>query len=158
MFGVVRRYVSERAAAEDILHDGFVVLYTKIGEWRGEGPFQAWCRRILVNAALSFLRRKSNLGADVDIGDLPPNRIEGVQPQALERLSTEERKRANDELPDGYRTVLNLYAVEGYTHAEIGQMLGISEVTSRSQYIRAKARLAERLGITKKNKQNNGEG
>ncbi len=158
MFGVVRRYVSERATAEDILHDGFVVLYTKIGEWRGEGPFDAWCRRIFVNAALSFLRRKSNLGADVDIGDLPPNRIEGVQPQALERLSTEELKRAIDELPDGYRMVLNLYAVEGYSHAEIGQMLGISEVTSRSQYIRAKARLAERLGITKKNKQNNGEG
>ncbi len=158
MFGVVRRYVSERAAAEDILHDGFVVLYTKIDDWRGEGPFDAWCRRIFVNAALSFLRKKSNLGADVDIGDLPPNRVEGVQPQALERLSTEEIRRAIDELPDGYRMVLNLYAIEGYSHAEIGQMLGISEVTSRSQYIRAKARLANKLGITNKNKQSNGEG
>ena len=159
MLGVVWRYVSERATAEDLLHDGFVTLYTKIGDWRGEGPFDAWCRRIFVNTALSFLRKRSNLGADEDISELPPGRIEGVAPQALERLSAEELRQAIESLPDGYRTVLNLYAVEGYSHAEIGQMLGISETTSRSQYIRAKARLAAKLGIadtkTTKTKNNN---
>lgn len=150
MFGVVRRYVNDRAAAEDLLHDGFVTLYTKIGDWRGEGSFDAWCRRIFVNVALSFLRKRSNLGAEEDIGDLPPGRIEGVPPKALEELSAGELKAAIDSLPDGYRTVLNLYAVEGYSHAEIGEMLGIGESTSRSQYIRAKARLADKLGITDK--------
>lgn len=167
MLGVVRRYVNERAAAEDLLHDGFVTLYTKIGDWRGEGPFDAWCRRIFVNVALSFLRKRSNLGAEEDISELPPGRVEGVAPQALETLSAEELKRTIDELPDGYKTVLNLYAVEGYSHAEIGEMLGISETTSRSQYIRAKARLAERLGLKQDDKKrhnknntnsNNGEG
>ena len=153
MFGVVRRYVSDRSVAEDLLHDGFVTLYTKIGDWRGDGPFDAWCRRIFVNVALSFLRKRNGLVAEEDVGDLPPGRVGGVEPTALATLSAEEIRGAIEALPDGYRTVLNLHAIEGYTHAEIGQMLGISEPTSRSQYIRAKARLAERLGLKQKEKQ-----
>lgn len=157
MFGVVRRYVSDRSVAEDLLHDGFVTLYTKIGEWRGEGPFDAWCRRIFVNVALSFLRKRNGLVAEEDIGDMPPGKVGGVEPTALADLSASDLRRAIEELPDGYRTVLNLYAIEGYSHAEIGQMLGISEPTSRSQYIRAKARLAERLGIKQKQQHDRNE-
>lgn len=153
MFGVVRRYVSDRAAAEDVLHDGFVTIFTKVGDWRGEGSFDGWCRRIFVNTALNFLRKKGNLGADEDIGDLPPGKIGGVEPQALERLSAQELKAAIDSLPEGYKTVLNLYAVEGYSHAEIAEMLGISEPTSRSQYLRAKARLAKIIAKEKLEKQ-----
>ena len=145
--------MTDRSVAEDLLHDGFVTLYTKIGDWRGDGPFDAWCRRIFVNVALSFLRKRNGLVAEEDIGDLPPGKVGGVEPTALSHLSAEDLRRAIEALPDGYRTVLNLHAIEGYSHAEIGQMLGISEPTSRSQYIRAKARLAERLGLKQKEKQ-----
>lgn len=146
MFAVIRRYIADRATAEDLLHDGFITLYTKIGEWRGEGVFDAWCRRIFVNTALSHLRKQNPLGVvDEDIGDLPPGRTGGAPPDALSQIESDDLKRAIDSLPEGYRVVLNLYAIEGYSHAEIGQMLGINETTSRSQYMRAKQRLAEML-------------
>ena len=147
MFSLVRRYVKVRAAAEDVFHDGFVVLYTKIGDYRGEGSFEGWMKRIFVNAALNHLRQSSGKGfVDNDIGDLPPGRTGGAPPDALAALSDEELRRAIESLPEGYRTVLNLHAVEGYSHAEIAQMLDIGETTSRSQYLRAKARLAEIIG------------
>ena len=146
MFAVIRRYVADRATAEDLLHDGFITLFTKIDEWRGEGVFDAWCRRIFVNTALSYLRKENPLGiVEEDIGDLPPGRTGGAPPDALATIEAEDLRRAIEGLPEGYRMVLNLYAIEGYTHAEIGQMLGISETTSRSQYLRAKSRLAELL-------------
>ena len=146
MFAVVRRYVSDKATAEDLLHDGFVVLFTKIGDWRGEGAFDAWCRRIFVNTTLSYLRKANPLGVvDEDIGDLPPRHTGGAPPDIVAQIGAEDLRRAIGELPEGYRMVINLYAIEGYSHAEIGEMLGISEATSRSQYLRAKQRLAEKL-------------
>lgn len=144
MFALVRRYVKVRATAEDVFHDGFVALYTKIGDYRGEGSFEGWMRRIFVNAALSHLRSLHpgrTLGDDV--GDLPPGVVDGVPPEALSRLGNEELIRLMNELPEGYRTVLMLHAVEGYRHAEIAEMLDISEATSRTQYMRARSRLAQ---------------
>lgn len=146
MFAVVRRYVVDKATAEDLLHDGFITLFTKIGEWRGEGVFDAWCRRIFVNTALSYLRKQNPLGViDEDVGDLHSRRAGSAPPEVLDKIENDELKNAIDTLPEGYKMVLNLYAVEGFSHAEIAQMLGISETTSRSQYLRAKQRLAELL-------------
>jgi RNA polymerase sigma-70 factor (ECF subfamily) len=135
--------VKERTVAEDLLHDGFVTIFTKVGEYRGEGSFEGWCKRIFVNTALGFLRRQGGVAqmeriehvADLDDGGA----------DVLERLSGYELLEVMDALPEGYRTILNLYAVEGYSHKEIGTMLGISENTSRSQYFRARGRLQEIL-------------
>lgn len=142
MYGVIRRYVRDASSAEDLLHDGFITLYTKIGDWRGDGPFEAWCRRIFVNTALSWLRKNAVLGETEEISEVAPRRLGGNEADIIGQLSADDLKRAVDSLPDGYKTVLNLYAVEGYSHAEIAEMLGISGATSRSQYLRAKSRLA----------------
>ncbi|MBR2400138.1 MAG: sigma-70 family RNA polymerase sigma factor [Tidjanibacter sp.] len=146
MFSLVRRYVQERAAAEDVFHDAFVTLFTKVGDYRGEGSFEGWMRRIFVTTALNHLRRDSSHDyVDNDIGDLPPGKAGSAPPEALEQLSNQELLQAMEQLPEGYRTVVNLHAVEGYSHAEIAKMLAIEESTSRSQYLRAKARLAKIL-------------
>ena len=139
MFGVCCRYVSDRATAEDLLHDGFITVFTKIGEFRGEGSFEGWCRRIFVNTALGYLRRKNPLGESDNIEDVP--KLYDQQDDAVDRMSGEELVAMVSELHDGYRTILNLYAVEGYSHKEIGDTLGITENTSRSQYFRARGRL-----------------
>lgn len=144
MFSLVRRYVSVRAAAEDVFHDGFVTVYTKIGDYRGSGSFEGWMRRIFVTAALNHLRKESAHGAvDDDVSELPPGTVGGAPPEALEQLNDKELLRLVERLPEGFRMVLMLYAVEGYSHAEIAKMLSITESTSRSQLLRAKARLAE---------------
>lgn len=144
MFALVRRYVKVRAAAEDVFHDGFVVAYTKIDSFRGQGSFEGWLKRIFVNAALSHLRDSAVVRmVESDVGDLPPGVSGGAPPEAVASLSQQELLEFMERLPEGYRTVLNLYAVEGFSHAEIGQMLNVSESTSRSQYLRAKARLLE---------------
>lgn len=146
MFSLVRRYIRVRATAEDVFHDGFVVLYTKIGDYRGEGSFEGWMRRIFINAALSHLRRESFDGAvDEDVSELPPSAVGGAPPEALGQLEDRELLRLIERLPEGYQTVLMLHAVEGYSHAEIAEMLSISEATSRSQFLRAKMRLAEMI-------------
>lgn len=144
MFSLVRRYVRVRAEAEDVFHDGFVTLYTKIGDYRGIGSFEGWMRRIFVTAALNHLRKNSLHGAvDEDVSELPPGVVGGAPPEALEQLNDKELLRLVERLPEGFRMVLMLYAVEGYSHEEIAQLLSISPSTSRSQYLRAKARLAE---------------
>ncbi|MBO7300854.1 MAG: RNA polymerase sigma factor [Tidjanibacter sp.] len=143
MFSLVRRYIRVRAAAEDVFHDGFVVLYTKIGDYRGEGSFEGWMRRIFINTALSHLRKNGSSGTvDEDVSDLPPSAVGGAPPEALGRLEDRELLRLVEQLPEGYQTVLMLHAVEGYSHAEVAQMLSISEATSRTQFLRAKMRLA----------------
>lgn len=143
MLAVCCRYVKERSAAEDLLHDGFVTIFMKIAEFRGDGSFEGWCKRIFVNAALGYLRRKGTVeqterlehAKDMDVGG----------GDALDRISGNELLDIINSMPDGYRAILNLYAVEGYSHKEIGTMLGISENTSRSQYFRARGRLQELL-------------
>lgn len=146
MFSLVRRYIGVRATAEDVFHDGFVVLFTKIGDYRGEGSFDGWMRRIFINVALSHLRKYSFLTAvDEDVSDLPPGAAGGAPPEALGRMEDQELMGLVERLPEGYRMVLMLHTVEGYSHAEIAKMLSISEATSRSQLLRAKARLKEMI-------------
>lgn len=141
MFSVCLRYVKERAVAEDLLHDGFITVFTKISEYRGEGSFQGWCRRIFVNTALGHLRKNNPLNEAGDITEM--RALASHQSDAVEQMSGTELLDMIGELSEGYRTVLNLYAVEGFSHKEIGDMLGISENTSRSQYFRARGRLME---------------
>ena len=141
MYGVCRRYVNDPATAEDLLHDGFITLYTKIGEFRGEGSFEGWCRRIFVNTALGYLRKRNPLSESEQIEGMYS--LSDRQVSAVEKMSADELLGCIGELPEGYRTILNLYAVEGYSHKEVAEMMGISENTSRSQYSRARVKLLE---------------
>ncbi len=143
MLGVCFRYAGDRDTARDLLHDGFVTLFTKIGDFRGDGSFEGWMRRIFVTTCLGYLRKNSNGAADRSLdGGYEPG---DPEPSALERLSATELLRLIGRMPEGYRTVLNLYAIEGYSHREIAELLGISENTSRSQYARAKACLRKAM-------------
>lgn len=144
MFGVCFRYAGNSSLAEDILHDGFITVITKISGFRGEGSFEGWLRRIFVTTALGHLRNEARLNSrteDIDnIKELTGNELD-----AIEKISSKELMDYLNELPDGYRVVLNMFAVEGYSHKEIAQILDISEGTSRSQYLRAKSYLRNLL-------------
>ena len=133
----------DRPAAEDILQEGFVTLFSKLEDYRGAGSFEGWARRIFVTTALMELRRKDALKFSEDITEAV--KLESSLPDQLEDLGYAELMKMVGELPDGFRTVFNLYVVEGYSHKEIARQLGISEVTSRSQLNRAKAALKEKL-------------
>jgi RNA polymerase sigma-70 factor (ECF subfamily) len=150
LMGVCLRYCPSRAEAEDALQNTFVKLFTRLGQYRGDGPFEAWARRIAVHTSLHALeqhrlRHPITAGAtDLDdhAADLP-----SPAPSALETLAADDLLRHLAALPPGYRAVLNLYAIEGYSHAEIAQLLGISEGTSKSQLARARHLLAQRLRL-----------
>lgn len=143
MYGVCCRYVRDRDTAQDLLHDGFITLYTKIGEYRGDGSFEGWCRRIFVTTALGYLRKKNPLHESDDIES--QYALSGYEVSAVDKMSAQDLLSTIGELPDGYRTILNLYAIEGYSHKEVAEIMGISENTSRSQYSRARVKLADLL-------------
>lgn len=142
MFAVCLRYSKNQMDAEDILQDGFVKLFNNLHRFRGEGSFDGWVRRIFVNTAIEHIRRK-NLNTTVSDG--LENIIADKQKSALDNLYEKDILRTSRTLSEGYRTVFNLYAVEGYSHKEIAQQLGITESTSKSQFSRAKAILRNML-------------
>lgn len=141
MFGVCLRYTDNRDDAEDVLQEGFIRVFRYIGKFRGEGSLEGWIRRIMVRAAIEHYRQRSRMF----MVELDHVREAAPDTDVLSKLSREELLEVIRGLPPGYRTVLNLYAIEGYTHVEIAAMLGISEGTSKSQFSRAKTLLAERL-------------
>ena len=144
MQGVCLRYVSDREVAQDLMHDGFITVFSKIGDFRGEGSFEGWMRRIFVNTALGYIRRHKTLQYSVPVDELG-GQLEADTVSALEKMEARELMRCIESLPDGYRLVLNLFAIEGYSHKEIACMLEINEGTSRSQYARAKLYLQKLL-------------
>jgi RNA polymerase sigma factor (sigma-70 family) len=143
MFAVCIRYMGNRSDAEDVLQEGFVTLFTKMETFSGEGSFEGWARRIFVNTALMSLRRKDALKMSEDI-DAARNMSSG-QPSQIQDLGYKELMRMLASLPAGYRTVFNMYVVEGYSHNDIAEALGISAVTSRSQLQRARTLLQEKI-------------
>ncbi len=146
MYNVCLRMVKDDLDAEDILQNSFVDVFTKLNSFRHESSIGAWIKRIVVNNCINFLKRKKVFFEELDdahgaaAADLPAAR----EPEH-EGLSVEVIKRAMDELPDGYRVVFSLYMLEGYDHKEIGEILGVSEATSKSQYSRAKRKLKDIL-------------
>lgn len=144
MFSVCLRYVREAADAEDVLLRSFMKVFDHIGRYRAEGSFEGWIRRIVVNEALMYLRANKTWHMTVDVAEAcAVCTVEG------DHLEAEEMLDMVKQLPVGYRTVFNLYAIEGYSHTEIADMLGISEGTSKSQLSRAKQLL--RSMITQQN-------
>ena len=135
MFAVCLRYAADYSAAQDMLQDGFVKVFRNMEKFRNEGSFEGWIRRIFVNTAIEHYRKQVNLYA---LHDNTVTGYESYEAGALETLKHEDLVKMIQSLSDGYRTVFNLYIVEGYSHKEIGDMLGISEGTSKSQLARAR--------------------
>jgi RNA polymerase sigma factor (sigma-70 family) len=140
MYAVCLRYAGTAEEAEDILQEGFIKVYKKMASFRGEGSFEGWIRRIFVNTAIEHFRRKRYLQP---VTEKEENTIEGKYLSALDDMATKDVMALIQQLSPGYRTVFNLYVVEGYSHKEIADMLGISEGTSKSQLSRAKVILQE---------------
>jgi RNA polymerase sigma factor (sigma-70 family) len=139
MLGVCYRYTKSMSDAEDVLQEGFIKVFHKLYQYNNEGELGAWIRRIMVTTALNFLKRNSKYQYDLGFDTSAMHPVTNENPEIL--LDTKELASIIRQLPAGYQAIFNLHAVEGYTHVEIGQLLGISEGTSRSQYSRARALL-----------------
>lgn len=141
MFGVCKRYVKRREDAEDVLIDGLYKVLSNLEKYSGTGSFEGWIRKIIVNESLMFLRKTNNFKYTLELNDYD----KATQVSAEDDLMAEDILQLLNQLPTGYRTVFNLYVLEGYKHREIAELLGISINTSKSQLILAKKRLREIL-------------
>jgi RNA polymerase sigma-70 factor (ECF subfamily) len=140
MLGICYRYTKSLKDAEDVLQEGFVKVFRNLHQFKNEGELGAWIRRIMVNTALNFLKRSRKYQDEMFFTEEYLHPVADDDPQV--HLHAKELADLIRQLPSGYQTIFNLYAVEGYSHIEIGEMLGISDGTSRSQYARARALLA----------------
>lgn len=153
MLGVCYRYTKSLKDAEDVLQEGFVKVFLGLKQYKFEGQLGAWVRRIMVNTALNFLKRNSKYRAEMFFTEQPLHPVTDDNP--IVTLQAKELADLVRQLPHGYQTIFNLHAVEGYSHVEIGEMLGISDGTSRSQYARARGLLIswlEEISVEQKKK------
>ena len=143
MLGVCYRYGKNREDAEDMLQEGFIKVFGQLHQFRSEGSLEGWIRRIIVHTCINNLKKNKKFRESVDL--IHANSIQLKEESIPSILQAKQVVEYIRQLPIGYRTVLNLYAIEGFSHKEIGDMLDIAESTSRSQYTRAKAMLEEVL-------------
>jgi RNA polymerase sigma factor (sigma-70 family) len=155
MYGICYRYVRQPMEAEDILVTAFTKIFERIGQYKGDGSFEGWIRRVIVNEALTHLRkaRTMYLETELEQADREPDYA-----QLSDHLEAEDLMNMIQQLPAGYRIVFNMYAIDGYSHKEIAAQLGISENTSKSQLSRARVYLQKMLAeneekSTQKNQQ-----
>jgi RNA polymerase sigma factor (sigma-70 family) len=143
MYAVCMRYSDNSNDAQDLLQEGFIKVYKNLHRFRAEGSFEGWIRRVFITSSIEHFRRKKlNLAS---VSEREESTIENKDFSALDRLAEKDIIHLIQELSPGYRTVFNLYVIEGYSHREIGDQLGISEGTSKSQLARAKAILQKRV-------------
>lgn len=142
MLVICMRYAKDRMEAEDSLQLGFIKIFERINEYRGEGSFEGWMRRIMVHTAIESYRRHIKSIKVVDLDDALEQPSTGVD---INRLGMEDLLKIIQNLADGYRMVFNMYVIEGYSHKEIAEMLGISEGASKSQLSRARAILKQEI-------------
>ena len=143
MLAVCYRFAHNREDAEDMLQEGFIKVFSQIHTFRNQGAFEGWIRRIVVHTCINHLKKNKRFNESVDI--IHANTIQVREETVPSIVQAKQIVECIRLLPMGYRTVLNLYAIEGYTHKEIADMLDIEESTSRSQYTRAKAMLEDIL-------------
>lgn len=143
MYNTALRMVRHPHDAEDLLQSVFVEVFTKLESFRYESSIGAWMKRITVNKCINFLKTRKLALTELTASH---DRVESSEPEPESGWTVEKINQAIHQLPDGYRVVFSLYAVEGYDHEEIGQILGVTEATSKSQYSRAKAKLRDMLG------------
>jgi len=143
MFPLCIRYAGDRTQAEDILQDGFITLFTRLESFKGDGSFEGWARKIFVTTALMSLRKKDALKMSEEL-----DAVRGMKADTttqMQNIGYKELMELIMTLPPGFRTVFNMYAIEGFSHKEIGEMLGISETTSRTQLSRARIWLQNKI-------------
>ena len=143
MMGVCLRYADSHEEAQDIVQDAFIKVFKKIGTFSGKGSLEGWIRRIMVNTSLDYLRSIKNERFNVSVDDVQFKLKENEV--VVDSLQAEDLLKIIQTLPTGYRTVFNMYAIEGYSHKEIADQLDISENTSKSQYSRARSLLQKKL-------------
>lgn len=143
LYVVCLRYMKDQMRAQDVLQDTFVKIFAHIGNYKSEGAFEGWLKKIAVNTCLDQLRKDKKLLTDVSLDDVSHKLAH--QDYSVEKLMADDLLKLVQALPDGYRTVFNLFAIEGYSHQEIAQQLSISESTSKTQYLRARAYLKDRI-------------
>ena len=138
MLGVCRQYVKDLHHAEDLMLQGFLKVFTNLQKFKHEGSFEGWIRRIMVNTCISHLRKKNviNLSDEEYV-------FNDAATESLENTSVEDIQKLIDKLPEGYKMVFNLFAIEGYKHSEIAEKLGVSESTSKSQLFKGRKLLQE---------------
>lgn len=160
MYAVCVRYANNADDAQDLLQEGFIKVYKNLHRFRAEGSFEGWVRRVFINSSIEHYRKKQ--AKLTTVSDKEENTIEDSDISALDSLAERDIINLIQDLSPGYRTVFNLYVIEGYSHKEIGELLGISEGTSKSQLARAKSILQKKvtqyLSDTQKsyNRKNNG--
>ncbi len=144
MLGVCQRYARNSADAEDIMQDAFIKVFDKIRQFRSQGSFEGWIRKIMVNTALKkyTVSRYSKELVGYEVKDRDE---EALEPAAYSHLTARELMQLINNLPDGYRLIFNLYVIEGYQHEEIAEMLGIQPGTSRSQLVKARTMLQKQI-------------
>lgn len=142
MFALCVRYAKDRMEAEDSLQMGYVKVFEKIKEYRGDGSFEGWMKRVMVNTAIESYRKNLRSLSVVQIDEMYDPPATGFD---LNRLGMQDLMNLIQQLADGYRVVFNMYAIEGYSHKEIAETLGISEGASKSQLSRARAILREKV-------------
>lgn len=136
MYGVCLRYTENNEDANDLMQEGFIKVYKSLSKFRAEGSFEGWIRRIFINTSIEHYRKKVKL---YKVTEVQENTIEDPEVDVLDSLATKDILNIVNELSPGYKQVFNMHVVEGYSHKEIADLLGITEGTSKSQLARAKA-------------------
>ena len=141
MLAVCMRYARHTMEAEDLLQDGFIKVFLHLGKYKFAGELGGWIRRIMVTTALNYLKKNKRYRQEMVFAEMPLHPVSDESPSV--QLDARQLSDLIRQLPTGFQTIFNLYAIEGYTHVEIGEMLGISDGTSKSQYARARYLLIE---------------
>ncbi len=139
MMGVCLRYTNNYEEAQDVLQDGFIKVFNKLSKFVNKGSLEGWVRRIMVNTALDHYRKNKKFQKDIEI-DAVSFKLE-KQEYIVESINAQDLLKIIQTIPEGYRVVFNLFAIEGYSHKEIAEQLGVTESTSKSQFSRAKKML-----------------
>lgn len=145
MMGICMRYAQSREEAEDMLQEGWIKVFRNLHSFRFEGSAEGWIKRIMVNTCLEILRKNKKMSNQVEIEDVYESVYTEIN--TADTMSAKELLKLIHKLPAGYRTVFNLFAIEGYSHKEIAAMLSITENTSKSQYSRARMHLQKMLQL-----------
>jgi len=143
MLGVCCRYATDKMEAEDMMQNGFIRVFQKIDDYRGEGSFEGWIRRIMVHSSIEYYRKHNKMMQLVDLDDVVHE--PSVNPLATASLAAKDLMALIQQLSPGYRIVFNLFAIEGYSHKEIAAIVGITEGASKSQLSRARSILKEQI-------------
>ncbi|MCB0733934.1 MAG: RNA polymerase sigma factor [Bacteroidetes bacterium] len=141
MYMVSLRYTQNDSDAQDVLQEAFIRIYKNLNRFKFQGSFEGWCRRIVVNSSIELIRKRNRHQFD----DIEQTEAIALDPKSISKLTMQELLGLIRQLPDGYRTVFNMYVIEGYSHKEIGETLGISENTSKTQLFKARQALQKKL-------------